>query len=144
MEKILESFGEMDVAVNGSEAIKLYEESVKSGNPYDLIMLDIMLPLVDGQTVLYHIRRYEQTHPDLLHVKVIVNSALGDEQTVNTMIKYQCDAYLRKPIDRSVLLKKLHELGIKEEEDEGKVEDQEGNKVEEQEENKVTAEENAE
>ena len=132
MEKILEPFGEMDIAVNGSEAINLYEESMKAKQPYELIMLDIMLPLVDGQSVLYHIRNYEQHHPELSHAKVIVTSALGDVQTVKTMIKYRCDAYLRKPIDRHMLFEKLRELGIKED-DEGKVEEQEENKVKEEE-----------
>lgn len=135
MEKIMEPYGEMDVAVNGSEAIHLYEESIKSGTPYELIMLDIMLPLVDGQSVLYHIRKYEQHHPELSHVKVIVTSALGDLQTVKTMIKYRCDAYLRKPIDRNMLVEKLHELGI---------DDDNGNRMQEKEGDTVTEEEKAE
>lgn len=138
MEKILEPYGEMDVAVNGSEAISLYDESMKAEQPYELIMLDIMLPLVDGQTVLYHIRKYEQTHPGLAQAKVIVTSALGDVQTVKTMVKYRCDAYLRKPIDRSILFQKLRDFGIAED-DGGKVEEKE-----DKEENKVTEEEKPE
>jgi two-component system chemotaxis response regulator CheY len=114
MEKILEPFGEIDIAINGSEAITMYESSMKANQPYELIMLDIMLPLIDGQSVLYHIRKFEQNHPESSKARIIVTTALGDVQTVKAMIKYRCDAYLRKPIDRLKLIEKLRELGIEE------------------------------
>ncbi|MEA1910233.1 MAG: Hpt domain-containing protein [Spirochaetota bacterium] len=50
--KILSMFGNCDVTVNGKEAITTFRNSLRGKNYYDLIVLDIMLPEVDGEGVL--------------------------------------------------------------------------------------------
>ena len=112
MKKLMEPFGEIAIAVNGAEAIDLYDASITANQPYELIILDIMMPVVDGRSVLFHIRSNEQSHSELSKTKIVVASAMGDEDTVQTMVKYRCDAYLRKPIDRNILIERLHELDI--------------------------------
>ncbi|MBX0330121.1 alpha/beta fold hydrolase [Oscillochloris sp. ZM17-4] len=66
---------------------------------FDLVLLDIMMPDMDGYAVL----REMQADPELRHVPVIVLSALDDMASVVQAIELGADDYLPKPCD-SVLL----------------------------------------
>ena len=55
---ILKAYGTVGTAADGLEGLKAYNLALERG-PYDLIMLDIMLPRMDGQQVLKAIRRIE-------------------------------------------------------------------------------------
>ncbi len=59
------------VAENGEEAIKYLEK-----NKPDLVILDLILPIMDGFEVLRRMR----VHPDWKDIKVIVLSVLGQEE----------------------------------------------------------------
>lgn len=52
LKKILSPFGTCDTISNGTEAIKAYWLALKDKEPYDLICLDILMPDVNGKTVL--------------------------------------------------------------------------------------------
>ena len=51
LQKFMQTYGEVDVAVDGMEAVDLYMDSIKNNSPYDLLCLDIMMPKVDGLKV---------------------------------------------------------------------------------------------
>ena len=57
LQKFMQTYGEVDVAVDGMEAVDLYMDSIKNNSPYDLLCLDIMMPKVDGLKVLKVIRQ---------------------------------------------------------------------------------------
>ncbi|MEO5355588.1 MAG: response regulator, partial [Magnetococcus sp. XQGC-1] len=44
----LSEFGQCDMAVNGVEAVELVEAALAEEMPYNLILLDIMMPKMDG------------------------------------------------------------------------------------------------
>ena len=48
MVAILSQYGECDVAVDGMEAVDAFLMALEDGKPYDLICLDIMMPVMDG------------------------------------------------------------------------------------------------
>jgi two-component system chemotaxis response regulator CheY len=114
LQKFLSPFGEVHVAVNGAEALEAFREAKKSGEPYSLVCLDIMMPEMDGQDVLREIRGLEEADGvDLGHgTKVIMTTALKDRVNVMTAFREQCDAYLSKPIDRQKLVGCLKEFGL--------------------------------
>ena len=60
LQKFMQSYGEVDMAVDGMEAVDLYMDSIKQNNRYDLLCLDIMMPKVDGLKVLKVIRQLEK------------------------------------------------------------------------------------
>ena len=60
LQKILGPYGEVDIAVNGLEAIQAFNQSLDGNNLYDLICMDIMMPEMDGQTALKKIRAIEK------------------------------------------------------------------------------------
>ena len=114
LQMFLRRYGECDVAVDGREALDAFGASIRSGTPYDLVCLDIMLPKMDGQGVLKGIRELEENAElsDDYGVKVIMTSALKDTKTVATAFRSLCDAYLVKPIDTAQLLQHIRDFGL--------------------------------
>jgi two-component system, chemotaxis family, chemotaxis protein CheY len=114
MQKLLAPYGESHVAINGREALEAFKEARKKRRPYDLVCLDIMMPEMDGQTVLREIRAIEEgagTRPGR-GVKILMTTALKDAKNVMASFREQCDGYLVKPMDKAKLLKYLREFGL--------------------------------
>jgi two-component system chemotaxis response regulator CheY len=114
LQRMLSGYGEVDVAADGKEAIGAFLSAVEKARPYDLIFLDIMMPEMDGQGVLKEIRKIEA---DIgVHgssgVKIIMTTAFDDKKNVMEAFKFQCDAYLVKPIDKKKLEDQLQSLGF--------------------------------
>lgn len=61
----------------------------------DLVLLDLGLPDIDGQTVAAFIRRI----PTLAHVPMIAVTAWPEETAKEMVRAYGCDDYIGKPID---------------------------------------------
>ncbi|MEW6515436.1 MAG: response regulator [candidate division FCPU426 bacterium] len=114
LQRFLAFYGECDVAVNGTEAVEAFRESLKRGDRYDLICLDIRLPEKNGHEVLEEIRRIEAERGinGLDASKVIMTTAAGDAKSVCSAFRSQCDGYLVKPYDRSKMAVQLKELGL--------------------------------
>ena len=79
---------EVEAAYGGREALRKVEE-----NPYDVIILDIMMPDMDGLEVL---RRIKETHPDL---DVIMVTGLPQNATVVEAKKLGASDYISKPVE---------------------------------------------
>lgn len=112
MHKYLEPFGMCDLAVHGAEALEAFEASHFAGEPYDLICLDIMMPVMDGQQVLKKVRQFEKLHgvPPIKEVKILMTSALDSPRdVVEAFYRGGCTDYLVKPIGKEAMLNKLRE-----------------------------------
>jgi two-component system chemotaxis response regulator CheY len=114
LQKFLEPYGECHIAVNGREAVDAFRLARRDGPPYDLICLDIMMPEMDGQTVLKEIRALEKDAgiPEGDGVKILMTTSLKDGKNVMTAFREFCDAYLVKPVDRAKLLESLHKFRL--------------------------------
>ena len=84
-------------AYSGKEALQLAEERVP-----DVIILDIMMPVMDGYEVLARLRANEATK----HIKVVMLSALSDSKDIKNAMDLGADEYLTKP----VFAKKLYQV----------------------------------
>lgn len=116
--KFLSQYGECDVVIDGLEALDAYLISIKEGNPYDLICLDIMMPKVDGVKVLKAIRDLE-TQKGVLpgkRSKIVMTTALAESQYVQNAFEIGCEAYAAKPIDTQKLMDVMRKLGLLDEE----------------------------
>lgn len=98
MEKILSQYGTLDVAADGLEAIDAFEAALEAEDPYDVVFLDIMMPKLDGITVLKVIRNMEKQQKSAKHAKIIMTTALNDDASIKAARQNGCDAYLWKPI----------------------------------------------
>ncbi|MBE7044948.1 MAG: response regulator transcription factor [Ruminococcaceae bacterium] len=85
-------------AGTGAEALERMEES-----DFDLVLLDIMLPEVDGLSVLRQIRKSNQ-------VPVILITARSDEEDELVGYEMGADDYMTKPFSPKVLLAKANAL----------------------------------
>lgn len=105
LQRFLSRYGECHIAVNGKEAVEAFRESEESGQPYHLICMDIMMPVMNGQDALRQIRAIEdqKTAPNF-GVKVIMTTALKDLKSVREAYHNLCDAYMVKPLDLGQLL----------------------------------------
>ena len=102
---------ECDVASNGSEAIEAFMLANESGNPYDLIMLDIMMPEMNGQEVLKRIRAIEEAQ-GLSAARIVMTTARKDSDSILDAFRHQCDGYLVKPISFDKLTELISALKL--------------------------------
>jgi two-component system chemotaxis response regulator CheY len=114
LQAFLSRYGECHIAVNGKEALTAFRAAQESGQKYDLICMDIMMPEMDGQTAVKEIRALEEAGGTLSTqgVKIIMTTALDDVKNVVQSFKSLCDAYLFKPIDTGKLLAHLREFDL--------------------------------
>jgi class 3 adenylate cyclase/CheY-like chemotaxis protein len=95
LEQELELLGHMSVrAENGCEALKRLKDE-----PFDLILLDVMMPGLDGYTVLGHVK----SHDAWRHIPVIMISALTDMRSIVRCIADGAEDYLPKPFEPVLL-----------------------------------------
>ena len=92
-------------ASNGMTGLRMAKEE----NP-DLLILDVMLPGIDGFEICNQLRHEPQT----AKLPIIMLSAKGQETDKTTGLKVGADEYLTKPVDREVLLEKITALLAKE------------------------------
>ncbi|MDP4094075.1 MAG: response regulator [Bacillota bacterium] len=114
LDKFLSKYGDCDVVVDGMETIDAYLFAMREKKPYDLICLDIMMPKIDGVKVLKAIRDLE-TQKGILperRAKIIMTTALGEAELVQTAFEYGCEAYASKPIDTKKFLEVMKKLGL--------------------------------
>jgi two-component system, chemotaxis family, chemotaxis protein CheY len=114
LQSFLSKYGACHVAVNGREAVAEFSASLKDGQPYDLVCMDIMMPEMDGQEAVKEIRALEEVAGTLSTngVKIIMLTALDDVKNVVESYKSLCDYYLFKPIDTSKLLARMKDLHL--------------------------------
>lgn len=114
MDKYLSKYGECDVTVDGEEAVDAFMMALEDDEPYDLICLDVMMPVLDGYQVLKAIRDIEaqkgMTKDN--RVKVIMTTALNEERNVKMAFELGCEAYSGKPVDVDKFDKVLKKLGL--------------------------------
>ena len=92
----------VETAGDGEEAIKRL-----SADAYALVLLDLMMPRVDGYTVLQHMR---ESKPDLLRCTIIA-SAVPERE----IVKKVADPVYRihiKPFDMSRLITDIRSCGV--------------------------------
>lgn len=92
---------EVYIARNGSEALELLNKE----HPH-LVLLDIMMPDVDGYQICSHIK----SSPEHSGCKVIFLSAKSKESDIKYGLEMGADAYMTKPFSTRNLMQKVEEL----------------------------------
>src|SRR5205823_6618650 len=78
----------VDTAESGARALAML-----ASDAFDLVLLDIMMPVMDGYEVLARIKRDES----LRHIPVVMVSAVGETDSVVKCLELGADDYLMKP-----------------------------------------------
>lgn len=92
---------EVKVAENGEDAIDLIE----TFNP-DLILLDIMLPGIDGYEVCQTIRN----SPNIKNIKIVFLSAMARSIDIAKGMGLKADDYITKPFSNAYVVERINKL----------------------------------
>ena len=96
----------VDTANNGKEGLKLIKEREED---YDLIILDLVMPDIDGIGVLEEMRK------ENINKKVIVLTSYNSPEMIRKVSEYGVSFYLLKPFELPELEKRILEVTDKEE-----------------------------
>lgn len=98
--KMVESFGCFARAVkSGAEALKVLKDETRGHDPFDLVLLDLRMPQMDGEQTLSAIKK----DPDKKDVAVLVLTSVGVRGDVARLEALGCAGYLIKPVKQSQL-----------------------------------------
>ena len=100
---VLKHIGKFSVATSSDSEKAL--ETIRNERP-DLVLLDIMMPRVDGFTICKEIKEAE----DLKHVKIIVYSAKIFDADKKKALRLGADAYISKVIESNKLIDQVNQL----------------------------------
>ena len=92
---------EVFIARDGSEALQILENDIP-----DFVLLDIMMPNVDGYQTLKHIRKTD----GLKHIKVVFLTAKNKASDIEKGLKLGADKYLTKPFSIKKIVSEILEL----------------------------------
>ena len=89
----------VDVALDGEDGLYMAQT-----NPYDLVMLDLMLPKIDGLSLLKQLRASGAETP------VLVLTARDKKESIVSLLNAGADDYVAKPFDLGELLARAKAL----------------------------------
>ena len=104
-----------DVAVNGQEAVEAFRAAHAENDPYQLMFMDIEMPVMSGQEALQRIRDLEKERgiPAGAEVKTLMTTAHDDQKNVcKAFFDGFASGYLVKPVEKQALMDTLKELGL--------------------------------
>ena len=112
---LLSSRGQVDQAADGASAVDMVVRALNEDQPYDLVVMDVMMPVMDGLEATRTIVETLEGRgvPLCKRARVVMLSCLSDPQHM-VEAQYQCgaDAYLTKPMDPETLDEVLASLGL--------------------------------
>lgn len=97
---------EVDKAYSGGSALDKIDSE-----KFDLILLDIMLPGIDGYEICRKLKSSEETR----HIPVIMLTVKSDERDILKGLQQGADDYLTKPFSIPILIEKIKNFLLKQE-----------------------------
>lgn len=91
---------QMDEADSATTALKMLRQQAVSGDPYDLAILDMQMPEVDGEMLGLQIK----SDPNIMNTKLIMMTSLNNRGSAGRVMNLGFSAYLVKPVKQSRLL----------------------------------------
>jgi two-component system chemotaxis response regulator CheY len=117
LSSVISKFARCDTAHNGKHALDLFQFSITGGRPYDLVCVDLAMPVMNGHALVRKIRHLEKLsgyddHPTTI---IVVSASSSPWDMAETILDGICDDYVVKPLRRDKLLDVLRKSGIVEE-----------------------------
>lgn len=116
LSKILESYGSVDMVIDGQEAVDAFVLAHTEKEPYAIIFMDIMMPNMDGHQAVQTVRKKEAEMGILPQeeVKIVMVTALDSaKDAMKAYYRDGCTDYVTKPITKKKIDDVLREsLGV--------------------------------
>ncbi|MEO8358230.1 MAG: PAS domain S-box protein [Chloroflexota bacterium] len=101
---MVEGFGcRIQTVSSGAKALEVLRQAVRAGNPFDIILLDMQMPGMDGEQTALGIR----SDPALKNAKIIILTSMGKRGDASRLEALGCSAYLLKPVKQQMLREAL-------------------------------------
>ncbi|BBD09599.1 putative response regulator receiver protein [Desulfovibrio ferrophilus] len=115
LKAFFKNIGHCQEAVNGRQAVARVKAALDKGERFDVILMDIMMPELDGLDATKAIVALfeERDVPKQDRPKVIMLTCLNDPKHM-IEAQYQCGAcsYITKPFEREILFETFANLGL--------------------------------
>jgi len=99
--QLLEDDYEIETATNGQEAL----DAAESFAP-ELVLMDLSMPVMDG----WEATRQLRANPAHVGIKILALTAHAIPSEIERALAAGCDAFVTKPIDDDLLLRRIREL----------------------------------
>lgn len=112
---ILSPVAQCHVAVDGQQAVDMVKERRITGNNFDMVLMDVIMPEKDGLTAVKEIREFEKENglvgDDTM--TIIIATTIKDPSRI-LIAQYECgaDAYIAKPFTEKTVLQTLRNNGL--------------------------------
>jgi len=102
--QLTEAGAQVTLADNGQVAIELINEHESDGSPFDVVLMDMQMPVMDGYEATHRLRNDGYTRPI---IAITAHALSGD---CDKTLEVGCDAYLSKPINSEQLIHTILEM----------------------------------
>ena len=112
---LLRPYGNCDEAENGQDAVRKFSAAAAAGRSYNLILMDLMMPEMDGFTAIQQINALqdELNLPPEQRPNIAILSCKDDPQSLmRAHFDVGVEHYLTKPFTKQTLIETLENLGL--------------------------------
>ena len=95
---------EVSIAANGEKAIQLAQQAESEGKPFDVILMDLQMPVLDGLSATKMLREQGYSRPV---IALTAHAMKGDKEKC---LQAGCDSYLTKPVQQHLLIKTVRDV----------------------------------
>lgn len=102
---------QIDMAITGREALQIWQQAIQTKKPYNLILMDVQMPEMDGFETTQWIRHYENEYNIITPIPIIAVTANAMKEDKERCLEAGMNDYLAKPfgIDQlSALINKYY------------------------------------
>ncbi|MBF0184546.1 MAG: response regulator [Magnetococcales bacterium] len=112
LQQLLKAVAQCDPVADGREAVDFFKAAFDSELRYDLVLMDVMMPEMNGHDALASIRMFEElrgvTRDNEAVIILVTAIDAGDDAVAAFSIAFRTD-YLQKPVLKENLFRKLRE-----------------------------------
>ncbi len=115
IELALTEYCKCEQAADGDEAVILFERALQKDSPYNLVVLDILMPNMDGHKTLRRMNNLQKQYglSEERCCKVVMLSSLDDPKNMmRAQFEEGAHAYITKPFEDEVLIETLRNLDL--------------------------------
>ena len=107
MHQLTEAGASVTLAEDGQAAIESISTKESAGAPFDVVLMDMQMPIMDGYEATSRLRHGGYTLPI---IAITAHALTGDSEKT---LEVGCNAYLSKPVNREQLIRTIRDVGIK-------------------------------
>lgn len=115
LKNMLGDFCECYIATNGHKGIEIFEDAQKSGEPFHVVLLDIIMPDLDGIETLKRIRKIELSNQEVQLfekkkklTRIIMQTSSEDPKDfIASYMDGRCNGFINKPYSKDDIIEKI-------------------------------------